>query len=114
MEWLREKITPGFKEKEDAAFIKWLSNLSPAEKEQILKQTKAPDWFGPIPLINQSSREMVQFIDYYKNLTPQQQYEGLVGPSNTNIHYHNEMVFNPVAGTVSDRDIGARAPSDIK
>jgi hypothetical protein len=31
-----------------------------------------------------------------------------------NIHYHNETIYNPVAGTAADRDIGPRANRDLK
>ena len=118
LEYLREVLLPDYKEAENAAFIKWLRGLGPEEKERILRETKAPTHVGPIPLVTQQSRQMFQLQNYYKSLSSQQQYEDLVGNTNNNstlnIHYHNDTIYNPITGTNADRDVGPRAPSDLK
>jgi hypothetical protein len=102
------------KQKEDAAFIQWYEKLSPEEKERILSETKTPNFLGPLPLVTPTSRRYFQFKNYYESLTPQRQYEEMTGPSETHYHYHNETIYNPVAGTAADRDIGPRAGRDLK
>jgi hypothetical protein len=140
-QWFRELVTPEFKEKEDAAFIRWYENLSPEEKRRILSKTKTPIHFGPVPLVTPTSRRYFQFKNYYDSLNPQQQYEGMAEPSvvsanfnsidnlgpaqqsgritgSPTIHYHteyhNDMIYHPVAGTAADRDIGPRVDRDFK
>jgi hypothetical protein len=139
LEKLREMITPAFAKKKDAAFIRWLRNLSPEEKTRILNETTPPSFFGPIPLIDKTSQQIFQLKQYYQGLTPKQQFEGLgtedanfmsnVGPSsipqsgritgspvinNYNTEYHHDTVYYPIAGSAADRDIGPRAGRDFR
>lgn len=80
-QYFREKITPEFMEKEEAAFVRWFKNLSPEEKERILKETKPEYFLGPLPIIGEQTREYYQLRDYFYNLPPEQRYEGLIGPT---------------------------------
>ena len=142
LEYLREVLLPDYKEAENAAFIKWLKGLSPEEQKWILSETKAPWHVGPIPLVTKQSRQMFQLQNYYNSLTPEQRYHGLVGDAankspgagdlpwsykevdawvalppdkmSTEIHYHHEMIYYPSTGSAADRDMGPRAPSDLR
>jgi hypothetical protein len=131
-EKFREFITPESKEKEGAAFILWLTQLSDEEKQRILKETKAPPY-----AITPDMKRYFQFKQYYQGLTPKQQYEGLdtsdmnlignVGPSPiqesqgitgptviNNIEYHHDTNYYPISGSAGDRDIGPRADRSLK
>jgi hypothetical protein len=137
LEKAREMITLEFAEKGDAAFIRWLRNLSPEEKTRILNETVPPSYFGPIPLVDKTSQQIFQLKQYYQGLTPKQQFEGLgtedvnfmsnVGPSpqsgritgpsvinDNHIEYNTDTYYYPVAGSAADRDIGPRVGRDFR
>jgi hypothetical protein len=124
-EKLRELITPEFAEKTDAAFIRWLRNLSPEEKTRILNETTPPSFFGPIPLVDKTSQQIFQLKQYYQGLTPEQQYKGVntAEPNSISnssvindnrIEYHTDFNYYPVAGSAADRDIGPRVDRDFR
>jgi hypothetical protein len=136
---INEMVTPESAEKEDAAFRQWFRNLSPEEEARILDEIRSPSFSGPRPSSITKHQYAPQFKEYFQRLTPQQQYEELttvpanlestvnIGPAqqsdritgastinNYRIEYHNEIQYFPVAGTAGDRDIGPRAPRDLK
>ena len=113
-EYLRKFLTIEYKEKEEAAFMLWLQNLSPEEKERILKETKPEYFLGPIPIVGEQNRQIYQLRDYYYNLSPEQQYGGLVGPSQLpsavgaspviiNNNYSNDIYYGPNIGKSEPR-----------
>jgi len=106
-QWFRERFTPEEIEKEEAAFREWLDTLSLEEKARIREEHGGQ--FGPI----------------WWRMSPQEKFEALTrqraekGPVSMNnnynydIHYHHEMIFNPIGGTREDRLIGPRMPTNI-
>ncbi|MGA2678265.1 MAG: hypothetical protein ABSF37_03070 [Sedimentisphaerales bacterium] len=113
---------------EDAAFVKWIVGLSDERKQEILNKTKKT--FGGM------TPEVLQLKNYYQNMPSQSQYQDLVGSTDVNnvisipqskagtypaqgttinnIDYGPKIIYNPVAGTASDRGIGPRFDPNMR
>jgi hypothetical protein len=103
-QWIREQIIKvEEEEKETAAMRAWWESLSREEQNRILEEKKS-------------------VIKAWESMPPQQRYEPLnrleAPQPQPNITYHNEyhhdIIYNPFAGTASDREIGPRANRDFK
>ena len=67
-----------------------------------------------IPALGMGSAGVTVAPDW-GNLSLEQRLTGVESAANAiHIHYHNETVYNPVAGTAADRDQGPRADRDFK
>jgi len=90
-QWFRELFTIGEeKEKEEAAYRKWLERLTPEERRAIEKKYLFP-----------SFPRLTPYAEAWEQMPPQQKYEELVQTPtiiNYEIHNHHDTIYNPVVG----------------
>jgi len=111
-QWLQELTTVGNQaESEEAAFRRWHESLSPDERDAIRGYVWEID---PLKTDRYGGGRYV-----WNQMSPKQRFESLTGGPRVpitviNNHYHSEIVYNPVAGTASDREIGPHAGRDLR